>query len=413
MMPVCPARKLRSSKKMILNLAGIVAVTMLVVFGPLQVNRANAQATPPAPEQAATPAVAQGIADIWQGTLHAGQDLRTVLKITKAADGSYKADFYSIDQGGQPIPVTKITLEGSTVKYSITPFDLKYEGKLSADGKTIEGSSTQGGNSLPLTFTRATSATEWAIPKPPPPIPPMAADANPSFEVATIKPTKPDEQGRRLVWTGRRMETLNTPLSFLISFAYGMHAKQIIGLPAWADTAKFDITAQPDTEGRPTDKQLKGMLQKLLADRFKLTFHQDKRELSVYVLSVTKTGQKLTKSEGDPNGLPGLFFQGLGKLNVRNATMKDFTGLMQNAVLDRPVVDQTELAGRFDFTLNWTPDDSQFGGMGAKVPPPTDSADAPPNLYTAIQEQIGLKLEATKAPADVLVIDHVEEPSAN
>jgi uncharacterized protein (TIGR03435 family) len=209
------------------------------------------------------------------------------------------------------------------------------------------------------------------------------------------------------------METLNTPLSFLISFAYGMHAKQIIGLPAWADTAKFDITAQPDTEGRPTDKQLKGMLQKLLADRFKLTFHQDKRELSVYVLSVNKTGQKLTKSEGDPNGLPGLFFQGLGKLNVRNATMKDFTGLMQNAVLDRPVVDQTELAGRFDFTLNWTPDDSQFGGMGAKVPPPTDSADAPPNLYTAIQEQIGLKLEATKAPADVLVIDHVEEPSAN
>jgi uncharacterized protein (TIGR03435 family) len=103
----------------------------------------------------------------------------------------------------------------------------------------------------------------------------------------------------------------------------------------------------------------------------------------------------------------------LGKLNVRNALMSDFTGLMQSAVLDRPVVDQTGLAGRFDFTLNWTPDDSQFGGMGAKIPPPTDSADAPPNLYTAIQEQIGLKLDATKAPADVMIIDHVEKPSEN
>jgi uncharacterized protein (TIGR03435 family) len=108
-----------------------------------------------------------------------------------------------------------------------------------------------------------------------------------------------------------------------------------------------------------------------------------------------------------------LFFRGLGDLGVRNANMADFTGLMQQAVLDRPVLDQTELTGRYDFTLVWTPDDSQFAGMGAKIPPPTDSANAPPNLYTAIQEQIGLKLEATKAPADVMVIDHVEKPSEN
>jgi uncharacterized protein (TIGR03435 family) len=100
-------------------------------------------------------------------------------------------------------------------------------------------------------------------------------------------------------------------------------------------------------------------------------------------------------------------------LNVRNATIKDFAGLMQSEVLDRPVIDQTGLAGRYDFKLNWTPDDSQFGGLGAKIPPPTNGADAPPNLYTAIQEQIGLKLEATKANADVLVIDHVEKPSEN
>jgi uncharacterized protein (TIGR03435 family) len=405
MLAECFRSKLSFGGKMLSNLAATFVVALSLVSGLVNVSPLRAQS--------AAPASAPDIAATWQGTLHAGQDLRTVLKVTKADSGGYKADFYSIDQGAQPFPVTKITLDGTTVKYNITAFDLKYEGKLSADGNTIEGSSTQGGNALPLTFTRATPATEWAIPKPPPPIPPMSADAKPTFEVATIKPTKPDEQGRRLVWTGHRMETVNTPLSFLISFAYGMQSKQILGLPAWADTEKFDITAQPDLEGQPSDKQLKAMVQKMLADRFKLSFHHDTKELSVYVLSVSKTGNKLTKSEGDPNGLPGLFFRGLGKLNVRNATMNDFTGLMQNAVLDRPVVDQTGLTGRWDFTLNWTPDDSQFGGMGAKVPPPTDAADAPPNLYTAIQEQIGLKLDATKAPADVLMIDHVEEPSAN
>jgi uncharacterized protein (TIGR03435 family) len=131
------------------------------------------------------------------------------------------------------------------------------------------------------------------------------------------------------------------------------------------------------------------------------------------VLAVAKPGPKLTKSEGDPNGLPGLFFHALGDLHVTNGNMADFAGLMQEAVLDCPVLDQTGLAGRFDFTLNRTPDDSQFSSMGAKIPPPTDSANAPPSLYTAIQEQLGLKLDASKALAEVLVIDNVEKPSYN
>jgi uncharacterized protein (TIGR03435 family) len=398
-------QRLDLSRKLLLTVAATVAIAVPLVFGLVRVNYANAQT--PADNQA------QNIADTWQGTLHAGSDLRTVVKITKGDGGGYKAVFYSIDQGGAPMPVTSITQQGPTVKMSLTAIGGTYEGKLSADGKTIAGNWTQGPNPLPLTLTRATPETEWAIPAPPPVIPPMAANASPSFEVATIKPTKPDEQRKLLVVRGRRFETVNTSLSDLISFAYGVHAKQVIGVPPWADTDKFDITGQPDLEGRPNDKQLKGMLQKLLADRFKLSFHHDKRELSVYVLGVAKTSSKLTKSEGDPNGLPGLFFRGLGNLNVRNATMGDFAGLMQSAVLDRPVVDQTALTGRFDFTLNWTPDDSQFGGMGAKIPPPTDSAKAPPALYTAIQEQIGLRIDATRAPADVLVIDHVEKPSEN
>jgi uncharacterized protein (TIGR03435 family) len=405
MTPEDTAHKLSFSRNLLCNIAATFIVVLPMVMGFVDVNGVLAQTAAPSP--------AQDLTGTWQGTLHAGQDLRTVLKVTKSADGSYKSDFYSIDQGGQPLPVDKTTLESGTVKLTLKMIGGTYEGKLGSDGKTITGQWAQGGNPLPLTFARATPETEWAIPKPPPPLPPMAADANPSFEVATIKPSKPDDQRKAFIVRGNQFQIINQPLTQIISFAFDVQAKQVIGLPDWAESDKFDIDAKPDGEGAPSGTQWKIMIQKLLAERFMLKFHKDKKELSVYVLSVVKTGAKMTKNDSAPNGLPGLFFQGLGKLNVRNALMTDFTGLMQSAVLDRPVIDQTGLAARYDFTLNWTPDDSQFGGMGAKIPPPTDSADAPPNLYTAIQEQIGLKLEATKAPADVMVIDHAEKPSAN
>ena len=398
-------RQLNFSRKLLLAIVALLSIAAPILFGLAHVTRVRAQSTPADP---------QDIADTWQGTLHAGQDLRIVYKITKADGGGYKAVSYSIDQGGQPIPVSAITLQGSTVKILVPAVRGTYEGKLSSDGKTIAGNWTQGPNPLPLVLTRATPETEWTIPTPPPPLPPMDANASPGFEVATIKPSKPDEPGKAFLVRGNRFQTINTTLTELISFSYGLHGKQIIGAPAWVQIDKWDLDGKPDGTGAPNDKQWKGMVQKLITDRFKLTFHREKKELSVYVLSVSKTGPKLTKSEGDPNGLPGLFFRGRpGDLDVRNATMGDFTGMMQNSVLDRPVVDQTGITGRWDFTLNWTPDDSQFGGMAAKIPPPTDNTNPPPALFTAIQEQIGLKLDATKAPADVLVVDHIEKPAEN
>jgi len=170
---------------------------------------------------------------------------------------------------------------------------------------------------------------------------------------------------------------------------------------------------KPAQEGTPNQKQIKIMIQKLLADRFQLKFHREKRELSVYAIQVGKNGVKLTQSQGDPKGLPGLSFGGLGKMNAFNATMMDFASLLQTAVLDRPVVDQSGLDGHYDFQLNWTPDETQFAGMGVKVPPPSDKPDAPPDLGTAMLDQLGLKLATTKAPVEVLVIDKVEKPSAN
>ena len=396
-------RKITLQRTLVFRFAIAAAVCELV-----SVNQANAQA--------ASTSTAPDIVATWQGTLHAGQDLRTVLKVTKADGGGYKADFYSIDQGGQPFPVTKVTLEGSTLKYTITPFDLKYEGKLSADGKTIEGNSTQGGNNLPLTFTRATPETEWSIPKPEPPVPPMAANANPSFDVATIKPSVPGRQGKGFGFRGGHFITINTDLNDLIAFAYGLHPKQIVGAPDWFNTELYDIEGKPDTEGRPNLKQMGIMVQKLLAERFQLTFHHDKKELSVYVISVAPGGPKMTKTSAGPDDPQGFSFRGLGDLNVRNMSMKDFASWMQNGVMDRPVVDQTGFTDRYDFTLKWTPDDSQFAafrGVGAAPPPPTDDPKASPALYTAIQEQIGLKMSPAKAPDDVIIIDHVEKPSAN
>jgi uncharacterized protein (TIGR03435 family) len=240
---------------------------------------------------------------------------------------------------------------------------------------------------------------------------PMAPDADPSFEVATIKPANPNAQ-----WGGpnpHRIELRNTSLSTLITFAYRLNSNQILGAPAWVDTERFDLSGVPDTEGQPNINQVRRMLQKLLADRFKLTTHHDKKELSVYALTAGKTAPKLTKDEGDSSGIPNLMLRDLNTLTVHNANMQDFTGFLQESVLDRPVVDQTALPGRYDFTLKWTPDDSQFIRLGVRPPPPADSADAPPGLFTAIQEQLGLKLAPTKASANVLVIDHVEKPSEN
>jgi uncharacterized protein (TIGR03435 family) len=396
-------RKLHFTPKLLLRVAGWLTVAAVALF--VLVAAAQSRA------QSATDNKTQSIADTWQGTLHAGRDLRTVVKITKADDGGYKAVFYSIDQGGDGLPVTKIAVDGTTVKMTLTMIGGTYEGKLSPDGKTITGTWSQG-SPLPLNLTRATPETEWTIPPPSPKIPPMDANASPGIEVATIKPTKPDEQGFMLVFRGGRFQTKNISLSKLLAFSYGVHDKQLIGLPPWAETDKYDIDAKPDTDGQPDKKQLQAIVQKLVADRFKLTFHHDQRELSVYVLSVAKAGNKLTKSENQ-GSLPGFGLRGLGALSVHNSTMSDFAGMMQETVMDRPVIDKTELSGRYDFDLNWTPDDSQFGGMGGKLPPPTDNTNPPPNLYTAIQEQVGLKLDATKGPTDVMVIDHAEKPSEN
>lgn len=406
------AHKLDLGRKLLLTAAAALAVALPVTFGFIHEIQVHAQTQAPA---AQAPASKTGIEGTWQGTIEVpnGPKLRIVNKISKAANGTLSVQDYSIDQGAQPMASTSAGFDGSEFKYAIEFIDGSYDGKMSADGNSITGTWTQGGHSLPLVFERATPETEWTIPAPPPKIPPMDADAHPGIEVATVKPTKPDQQGKMITVRGAELVTVGFTLGDLVKFAYTLQDKQIINAPDWMSTDRFDINAKPDQPGMPNGEQLKGIVQKLLADRFALKFHNDTKEMSAYVLTVGKEGPKMKKSDADPKSLPGLFFGPIGTLHVRNATMADFTGLMQSAVLDRPVIDKTGLDGKWDFTLKWTPDETQFVGLGVKIPPPSDAADAAPPLFTAIQEQLDLKLEAARTQVPVLVLDHVDHPSPN
>jgi uncharacterized protein (TIGR03435 family) len=364
----------------------------------------------------ATAAFAQNIAGTWQGTLQTPQRaLRLVMKVTRAADESLKVTFYSIDQNAQPITANAVSLSGTTFKAGIPAISGQYEGKLSADGTTINGTFTQGAPQ-PLILVKATPSTEWTIPEPQAAPKPMPADAKPAFEVATIKPSNPDTPGQAINvgrGGGNAFTTLNTPLHELIKFAYGVHGRQVTGGPSWMETDRFDILAKPDTPGVPNVTQLRSMVQKLLAERFGLEFHREKKELSAYVMTVDKIGVKMAKVEGSRGNLPGFSGRGLGAVGVRNSTMEEFAGFLQSRVLERPVVDQTGLTDRYDFTLEWKPEAAQLAAAGPNAPALPQNIEDRSDLITAMRQQLGLKVESGKAAVEVFVIDKVIKPTEN
>lgn len=236
------------------------------------------------------------------------------------------------------------------------------------------------------------------------PAAPMAADAHPSFAVATIKPHDPNSTRQGFNTQGDRVTIRNQTVASLMQFAYVIHPRQIADAPDWALHDRWDIEGTTDTPGEPSLRQFQEMVQKLLADRFQLHFRREQRELSVYALRAAKGGPKLTPT-ANPKAEPDQEARSHGTeltQTYSSTSIPEFIMGMQFFVPDRPLVDQTDLAGRYDITLRYTPDESK-----------STDPDAPPGLFTAIQEQLGLKLEPVKAPIDVFVIDHVEQPSAN
>jgi uncharacterized protein (TIGR03435 family) len=154
----------------------------------------------------------------------------------------------------------------------------------------------------------------------------------------------------------------------------------------------------------------------LLADRFQLRFHTEKKELPVYAMVVAKNGPKLTASAGDPAAFPGIGFgrePGVISLAGRNTGLNGVANGLQSNILDKPVVDQTGLTGRYDFQLRFTPDAIQLANFGGLAPANAADLNPPPDIFTAFEQQLGLKLQATKAVVDVMVIDRIEKPSPN
>ena len=263
--------------------------------------------------------------------------------------------------------------------------------------------------------------------------------SNPQFEVASIKPAAPDARGRFIrMLPGGRVNITNMPLKDMIVLAWRIQPFQVIGGPKWIESERYDIVAKPET--KPGPDQVGLMVQSLLEDRFQLKFHRETKEMPVYALVLAnkdgKLGPKLTAAnEGgctppDPSkpfprpepGKPpamgcggimmspsGLFASAIPIANIVPALSR---------TLGRTVTDKTGLTGKYDVNLQWTPDQAQLLQLPGGGPPP-GAPEGPrfdpngPSIFTALQEQLGLKLESEKGPVEMFVIDSVQRPSEN
>lgn len=278
------------------------------------------------------------------------------------------------------------------------------------------------------------------------------SDAHPAFAVASIKRnasnwSEPAQHPMGVGYRpGGRLTATNASLRLLIQFAYAAHdsphslpllASQVVGGPAWINSPGYDIEAKP--EGNTDQKHTWLMLQTLLADRFKLALHRETRELPVYALTAAKSGPKLPAAKeagcvSFPPGTPPRYVPGkvdcgyvsgpfsgyeAGLLHIKGSKVHMADLIRELAsVLDRPVLDKTGFTGEFDLNLSFTPDDALMGlpGFGGPGDPGGSSIPTDPNLpniFAALEAQLGLKLVPAKEPVEVLVIDHAERPTAN
>jgi bla regulator protein blaR1 len=243
----------------------------------------------------------------------------------------------------------------------------------------------------------------------------------PKFEVATVKPTDPTFNGRTVTMPlNDGLITLKGwSLRGLIQFAWGsgigLHRSLLSGGPTWFDRDRFDIVAKADGAHIPSQDERKQMLKGLLTERFHLEFHRESKQIPVYALVVGRNGAKMKARKPDDDGAPfSLQLNGF-RMPGRNASMAQLADILQSLIPltdpdrdNRPIVDKTGLTGKFDFDLHWAPDPTLGGARGGVAVLANE-----PDIFIAVEEQLGLKLESQKAPMDVLVIDHTDRPSEN
>jgi uncharacterized protein (TIGR03435 family) len=267
----------------------------------------------------------------------------------------------------------------------------------------------------------------------------------PKYDVATIKPSTGASDGRiMLMFTPDGVSMTGIPVQMLLREAFRVEDDRIIGAPGWVKTNRYDVQAKVSPEDAPKLDKLKpeerrSMLLPLPVERFNLKYHHETRELPTYALMVAKGGPKMTPSavqdpppapkpsDGGPPARPGeaggnnpprrmMRLLGRGHFEAEGGNMQILARVLSQQ-LGRTVVDKTGLTGTYDYTLQWTPDDAPPPGPGGVDggPPRSESGSeaAGPSLFTAVQEQLGLKLQSEKGPADVIVIDHIDLPSEN
>ncbi|HXP87209.1 MAG TPA: TIGR03435 family protein [Bryobacteraceae bacterium] len=263
-------------------------------------------------------------------------------------------------------------------------------------------------------------------------------EPRPAFDVASIKPSDPAKAVRTgvgfLIQPGGRFTATDATLQQLIGFAYYDDAgaqREIAGGPSWLGSERYTIEAKADSalaippgpDGGPAAGflaqtgpfgQTRLMIQSLLAERFKLALHRETKEEQVYELVVAKGGSKLKETAEPGNLIPFSTFS-RGRLVAMRVPIS-FLAVQLKFLLGRSVIDKSGLTGKYDFELKWTPDPGPTpydrpGGPDAPNPPPPDPNG--PSIFTALQEQLGLRLESAKGPVEILVIDHAERPDAN
>jgi uncharacterized protein (TIGR03435 family) len=301
-----------------------------------------------------------------------------------------------------------------------------YTGKLSADGKSIAGTWAQHNGPSQLDFQRPTKETAWAIPEPPPELASPGGDAL-RYDVATIKPDN-SGIGPRILFRPDGIIATRVTLRDLVKQAYGVKDGELSGGPNWVNSETYDLEAKVDSADAAGLSKLNGyqrqlMFLSLLADRFELKVHTETKELPVYVLVVAKGGPRLQEAKPDetyPNGIKDLNGQPVGHAGPMEWSRGHLIGrgipigsilAPLSQLLGRSVLDKTGLTGKYDINLQWTPDEGEVPTGAPLAPPPPETSG--PSIFSAFQEQLGLKLESTKAPVGVLVIDHVEKPSEN
>jgi uncharacterized protein (TIGR03435 family) len=243
--------------------------------------------------------------------------------------------------------------------------------------------------------------------------PAPAQNALPEFDVAAIHPHNPQPHERsHIVDSSGRFTTINVDLKTIIQWAYDLPQSRIVGGPSWLGSARWDIEAkadnaldmQKDYDSAAARQQKRQMVQALLAERFHLTAHRETRELPIYDLVITKDGPKFTATKADGSR----FDRSNGRIAVEGGDNTVAVLAEQLAeTLGRVVVDKTGIEGRYKIAVTWTPDD--------RAAPPSSAAadDSGPSIFTALQEQLGLKLESDKGPVEVLAIDNAAMPSEN